>query len=289
MNYINFDYSYENDKFNITYKPIQRKYLTWGEEIDNTAISIVNSTNKPLFVCLSGGIDGEVVALSMLKNKIPFTALIVRHKSGANYHDIVYAQDFCKKHHINTLTVWIDEKEFFSTGINKYLKEGYQATTLFKYMQIFMFETVEKLGGCAIICGGEPIFYTVNDEICIDRGLGYVPAIDWCKKNNTLHYVCFYEQNPEIYASYLNESLVNLLLKNPDYFRGDYNNRSIEKAMLHHKYWPQMERRSKFTGFENIYQLKVKSNTRLRGIFPHIQPNWIPVNTIKKQLNINVL
>jgi len=282
----NFDYSYIDGKFIMSYKHITRELQSWDKEIDNTSLAIANSTNKPIYLCMSGGIDSEVVALSFIKNKIPFIGIIFQHESGTNYYDIVYAHDFCKKYQVNHLIIYLKEYEFFTTGIEKYISQGYQSDTIGKYMQMFIFETVEKLGGCAIICGGEPVFNTINNEICIDRGLGYVPTLEWLKNNNATHHLYFFEHNPEIYASYYKEPLVDLMLKNPDYFRSNYENKSTEKMMIHHKYWPEMRRRPKFNGYEGIDNVRIQSNVKLRGMFPHIQPNWVPVTQIKQQLGV---
>lgn len=285
MDIVNFTYK-QDGIFNLTYKPITREMDSWMLEIDNTTKNIAKSTTKPIFLCFSGGIDSEVVALSLIKNNIDFTILTVKHTEGTNSHDIHYTYEFCKKHNIKQVIVDLDVTEFFTNGIKDYIQQGYKAIRIFRYLQLFILETVEKMGGCAILCSGEQVYCNIEGEICLNRDLGYMMALEWCKNNNTLHYPYFFEQNSELFASYMKLDLIDYLIKDPTYFTNYIDNMSTEKIIIYHKYWPNMKKRNKYHGFERIHPLKNKMEAELRKLFPEIVPIFFPISKIKQQLGI---
>jgi hypothetical protein len=285
MNSVAFNYSFDK-KLELNFKPITRALENWPQEINNTIKIIRKSTKKPLYLCMSGGIDSEVIALKLIENNIKFTALIVRFKNNYNYHDIMVAQEFCKKYHIDNHTVYLDMEEFCSNKIDRYIAEGYKAVRIFRYLQLFMLETIEHLGGCGIIGSGEQVYCNVDGVLCLNRDFGHMMSLEWCKNNNTLHYPYFFEQNPELFASYMKEELIDFLLQKPEYFINHIDNMSTEKILIYHKYWPTMDRRFKFHGFENILKLKSETEKKLRDLFLNIVPTFFPIYEIKKQIKI---
>lgn len=283
---INFDHSYENNDFNIIFKPITRKIDSWPVEIDNTVKLIAEQTNKPLFLGLSGGVDSEIIAEYLLKNKIPFTALIVKYGDGENFHDFKFAEEFCNKYKIKTHIINLDSVYFYTKTINKYIQKGYRATRIFRYFQLYMLEVIEKMGGCLILGSGEQVYDTVNEEIGMYFEPGYTISLDWCKKNNTVHYPYFFMHNPEIYAAYMKVDLVEFLLERPSFFKNSSDNMSIEKTMIYQRYWPDMIRRNKFHGYEKMIDLKNQVENNLRNLFPDVKPKFFPIKQIKEQLQI---
>lgn len=284
---INFEYSYQNipnttieERFKFVFKPVTRPFGPWKEELIRTAQLIRNSTSKPLYLCLSGGIDSEVMALAFIEAGIPFTAFTLRHIGGTNNHDISFAIRFCKKHNIDQMFIDIDPYTYFE----KYLTE-YRTTNIFKYLQLFMLETIENLGGYAVIGAGEQIYYTVNEKIHIKYDPAYTLPLDWCKKNNTEHTTMFHLHNPELLASYMSIDIIDLLLKNPLYFRS-HHVMSIEKILVYNGYWENMERRSKYNGFENILNFRNSLENKLKLENPDLVPMYIPVDGIRSQLGI---
>lgn len=286
MNNINFNYSYINapeikidQRFSMEFKPVKRMPKNWKDELIITAKKI-GKNKKPLYLCLSGGIDSEVMALAFINAEVPFKALTLKHKDGTNDHDISYAEDFCRKHQIEQIFVEFDPLTYYQ----KYLQE-YRSVNIFRYLQILILETVEELGGIAVLGGGEQIYYTIKDQIHIKYDPGFVLPLEWCKKNKTIHYPYFHMHNSELLASYMQLELISMLLKNPFYFES-HHFMSIEKILVYNGYWPQMERRAKYNGFEQFREQRRKVETELKMQNPDIVPLYISISRVKEQLGI---
>jgi hypothetical protein len=64
------------------------------------------------------------------------------------------------------------------------------------------------------------------------------------------------------------------------------NGASLEKQLVYHAHWKNMERRRKFSGFENVSDLRIKKQKELIDRFPEIDILDMPVSMIKNQLGI---
>ena len=146
-----FDYSYENNILEVKYKPINRELNHWCDEIDNTVKAISQSTSKPIYIGFSGGIDSEVVINSFIKNNIPFKVLIVEFSNDLNKHDIDFAKEYCNNNNISYISVPLNVNYFFTEGVDRYVAQGYKAIRIFRYLQLFILETIESMGGCAVL------------------------------------------------------------------------------------------------------------------------------------------
>jgi hypothetical protein len=285
---VNFDHDYGTlsvSNFTVKFKSVTREIMNYRDEVLFAAKSIAENTDKPIYLGMSGGIDSEVIALCLKEQNIDFTAVVVEHSNGANMHDVGYAYKFCNQHNIKIERLLLDVDTFFTTGIFRYIDQGYRAVRMFRYFQLFLIEHIENKGGCLILGSGEQVYCTVDNKINMMMDQGYTMSLDWCKNHNTVHYPYFFMYNPEMYASYIKIDLIELLLEQPQYFTNFKDNKSTEKMLVLHSIW-DMERRNKFHGFEKIIPLKQKVESSLRERFPDIQTKFFPISTIKKELGI---
>lgn len=253
--------------------------------MSNTVKHIESVADRPIIICLGGGIDSEVVAREFLNQNIKFTALTIKQKDLANKHDTDWADKFCKEHNIEQIYHEFDPEVFFTTKIHEYRKQGYVSRRPWRYFQIYLIELVESLGGCGIICSGEQIYKTVNNEICSSFSSEYVLAIEYCRRNNLVHFPYFHLQNSELLAAYMKTDIVDLLLSNPDNYRSVKFNNSLEKILVCHRYYPDMPRREKYDGFEksSAYHKFIQKH---RILYPNFVDYNMPVSLIKQQLGI---
>ena len=280
---INFKFS-DNS---IVFDKIKRTPQSWREEILSTAKQISDNTDRPIVVSLSGGIDSEIIAKAFLELDIPFSAISFKHISNANNHDIQFAERFCKNNNIVHMIEEFSFEDFLFNKIEDYIKQGYRSTNIFRYLQIMILEYVEKVGGYAVMGAGNQLFFTANDRICTRYSTDLTVTTNWCKNNSTQHTPYFWMHNSELYASYMQEPLINHLLTDPNYFKTPLlNGASLEKQIVYHAYWENMERRRKFSGFENVLALRIRKQKELSERFPEIDMLDIPVNIIKRQLGI---
>lgn len=285
MDLVNFTHT-PVDNFSITFKPVARELDSWRNEMSRTVKSIANSISRPLVLCFSGGIDSEVIALSLIENQIPFTVLTVQQTNNTNYYDIQWANTFCQKHNIEQKIVEFDPNDFWNNQIQKYRKQGYISWRPWRYFQIYLVELVEAMGGCGIIGSGEQIYKLVDDKICAVYSKEYVLCLDYCTRNNLQHFPYFHLQNSELLASYMKDDLAQFLFAHPEYYQTIKHNTSLEKILIYHKYYPEMARRNKWDGFEytKAYHDFIKFHKPL--LYPKLGDVNIPVNTIIQQLGI---
>jgi hypothetical protein len=277
---------WEDGKFKVKHKPVRRDLYSWRDEHLEVARLVAERTNKPLYVLLSGGVDGEIVARDFLKLGIPFAAISVKHKQNTNSYDMEFAEAFCKEYGIEHKLVELDIEQFFTDGFEKYVEQGYRSTNLFFYQQLFLFEEIEKLGGFGVSGEGDQSYCTVNGEICIKFNPSFMILQEWCNNNNTKHELAFNRSTPELFASWMKIDLIDYLLQKPEYFMNHYYD-STEKILVYHRYWPIMRRRNKSSGFEQIEKkLRFPKEHELKIRFQDIKDIYVPVKTIKNELGI---
>ena len=61
---------------------------------------------------------------------------------------------------------------------------------------------------------------------------------------------------------------------------------SIEKILVYNGYWPEMDRRAKYNGFEQFREQRRAVEAELKLQNPDIVPLYIPISTVKEQLGI---
>ena len=271
------------------FKRCNRKTSSFKEEVSSTAKYIFQRADKPLFLCYSGGIDSEVIATTFLECNIPFTAISFRYPNNINYYDIEYAVKFCQNHKVNHQIVEFDPVDLYS----KQLSEGGKLLHVwYNHLQVEMLKYIDSIGGCAVLGLGvcDHPLYTVDNQICYKMSPGFLLSEEWCKKSNTVHFPYFFLSTPEIYASYISDPLMTHLLSEPNYFKNrnrtqlnedssmqEFSYPIIEKFLMFYKFWPDMERRPKYDGFE-----------KLRSDFLEIEKKYKDINFIPKVLLKNV-
>lgn len=82
----------------------------------------IDGINRPE-VMYSGGTDSELILLSLLKSKTPFTAVTMVIKVDGcivNTHDLYYSEKFCREHNIDQKKIELNAGSFYENG--DYLK-----------------------------------------------------------------------------------------------------------------------------------------------------------------------
>lgn len=290
----NFEYKFhpelKTDNLSIKFRKITRPVGTFKEECIRTAHYIKDQAgNKPLYVALSGGIDSEVVCRSFIEAGIPFTAFTVKFSNNLNYHDIRYVDKFCKDYNIPLETIEIDPHEFFQSGIEKYINQGYYSNRMIRYYLIFILETIQNMGGVCIGGGGETHYVSTDEGLCVPFKADTIVPRTWIENNET-HFLEFFRTTPEISASYHQDELIQFLIKDPTYFyKPDPWLFQPEKIMLYHRVFPNMMRRQKYVGMERILDLKEKVDDALTIRFSdrNLTTTYLPLEVVKKQLGIS--
>lgn len=294
MSNIGFNYTYRlgseplTERFKLSFNKVSREIPanSWRTECINVAKHIGNQTNKKVMVASSGGIDSEIACLSLLEAGVPFSVVSVRHSAETNKHDIKFAEQFCRRNKIEHTILPLDMSWFLSQGIRKYIEQGYRSTNVFRYLQLFLLENITNLGGCAVLGGGEQL-YNLNDknEVCIYMEPSHLNTLEWCKNNSVVHYPYFFQTTPEVIASYISDELVSFLHTNKSYIASPGNS-FLLKQIVCHKYFQDLPHRPKFSGFEEIINLRLKVQSELEKEFPDVYKIPFSVKDIKAQLGL---
>lgn len=262
FNYFSLKYDFLDRK--ISYCNCQREPGTWIQEIENSAKLIAESTKKDIWICLSGGVDSEIVATTFKNLGIPFRILIVKFENEYNAHDVFWAHRWAETNKIPYEVVEFDMYGFIMSGHKQYLKEDLVSNNLFRYFCIELLKIVEGKNGYAILGGKsygislaqQELNQVLDDKTVYDQyDIGSLAPIEWSRKNGTDHCLFFYQSTPEIHKAYLTEPINQFVINNPAYLRSPGSNEAFKTAMIRGLF-PAMATRPKYHGFEKIYQLR---------------------------------
>lgn len=273
-------------KFHVSLYKMARAPLSFREEIIETARFIKNSTDRPIYIALSGGIDSDVVVRAFLEANINFTAFTAIHSEGTNKHDVDLAFKLVEKFKLKHTTVELSARDFFTNGFKQYKNSGYISRNIFRYMQLFILDEITKLNGCAVLGGGDASGYcNINDEVHFKWNRDYAVPLEWMENNNQQHFPYFYMTTPEITAAWLEHPFIKLLTSNPIYYKSNRYGYIPEKALILHRDWPDLQRRTKFNGFEKMLDIRIPIEQELRSEIPESYSS-ISVSDMRKQLGL---
>lgn len=110
--------------------------------------------NRPIYVCMSGGLDSEITALSFKLAEIDFIPFIVDYK-GLNDFDTAYAIVWCAENRITPMVHVLDLENFFETEMYDYAKDSKVTSP-----QILTYQKVID-----IVCKGKNAYVVMGGEI----------------------------------------------------------------------------------------------------------------------------
>lgn len=248
--------------WNIQYGKISRPVKSFGEEclLTSELIYLEHAKNKPIYIGLSGGIDSEIIALSFLKNKIPFIAAIMKFNDKLNDHDIKYAINFCLKHNIKYKIFDLNILDFYKNHAKSYANVS-SCSSAILLTHMWLINEIIKLDGY-------PIFGSAECFLWKNIKSDYIPAVS--KYENEQWYMwerevmastyrfllhknisgCpgFFQFTPEIMLSFLKDDIILDLISNK--INGKLSSIS-SKFYVYEKYF-EIQPRIKYTGFENV-------------------------------------
>lgn len=97
---------------------------SWKDECLITVKKIYESTDLPINIMFSGGIDSEVVVQSFKQLDVPFKVSIMRFKDDLNIHDISHAVIFCEQNNIKYDLIDLDLLKFWETDLHRYAEKA---------------------------------------------------------------------------------------------------------------------------------------------------------------------
>lgn len=122
------------------------KHMDFQLACDYTADVMFREWNdRPWYLSLSGGLDSELVAETLLKNKIPFTPVILK-VGELNAAESWYAEYWCNKHQITPIVknLTVEEYEDIFKKYLPHIRHTHQ-TGIVAYL--YLADEIESMGG----------------------------------------------------------------------------------------------------------------------------------------------
>ncbi len=248
----------KNQKFTVEFGKCEHPPLDWRQESILAAQAIANSTDLPISILYSGGVDSEVTIMSFMAAKIPFTAQIMRFNDDINYHDIRYALDFCNKHDLKYNVHDIDIIKFFEGEMYDYAA----ATHCLSPQLCATMWLVDQVDGFPVIGQGECVIILDGDRWKFRESEMVNSFYRHYLVNNKEGVPGFHQYTPEQMLSFLMD---DTFLPYMNTESGKTSNKTT-KLKIYQKYFP-LETRPKFTGFENIMDHDKKHRNCLAKLY----------------------
>lgn len=264
------------------YHRLKRPPLSWDEECLETARTIRESTNLPIIVLLSGGIDSMVVAESFRLAGIPFIAATYKLVSPAgrkcyNMHDIKWAIDYCKYHSIKHKIIPLNIKRWWKNELIECAEIIQQRSPQFSVISWL----IDQVDGYIVAGNGEPWWYVKDSKVWASDGEQYQGIEKWLIYRNREGTGKFFKYTTELKISGMIDPYFLSWIKSAV----KLNRRCIEdqKEFIYNKYFnvgfrPEIEyervknpgkgKRKDYGGFEFLTKEDLKYRPRLEKMFP---------------------
>ena len=222
----------------------ERQVLDWRSECVRAAQEIRASTDLPIVVCLSGGVDSEVVAESFRMANIQFECAVMRFQNDLNIHDISWAVIYCERHRIPYKIYEIDIQKFLRDEGLQIAIEAQSITPLIS-AQIKLMTLIQQSGGFPVTGTGEYHIRYVNDWRLSESE--FMAAFE---RYFVLHpgpgVIRFFRWSPEIVLSYLLSPFIRQMVARPGpHPQFDLNSLKLK---IYGQAWSLVERPKYFGG-----------------------------------------
>lgn len=136
----------------------------WDYSIESVNLLLPELGSKPA-LCLSGGIDSQVMVDCFRRANVAFDVVIMRFPDDLNLHDIKTAMEFCNSRGIKYSFIDVDVVSFLSRELMNFAEQydvsSPQFATHFK-----MFEQLQQQGYTSAVCGGNTLINSSNGWTC---------------------------------------------------------------------------------------------------------------------------
>jgi len=244
--YFNFRKS-PDDIWNVKYGRCGRYPFDFRTECVNAAKLIKESTDLPIYVLLSGGIDSEIVARSFIEANIPITCIIARFDGLLNEYDVGHAFKFCTRYDIPYEVYDVNIIDFWKNDLMKY---AIKTNCISPQLPVIMWLS-DQVNGHVVLGSGE--CYISKNEKSIWELWEKEKIASWYR-----HFLVsdkegtpgFFQYTPELILSFITDQVISDMI-NLNHESSSY----YEKNKIYDKYWVNLTKRSIYTGFEKYKEM----------------------------------
>ena len=276
----------DQEKFWADYGRCERKPGTLKEESINACRLIYDSTDLPITVMYSGGLDSEFVVAAFKESGVPFDVLIARYLNDVNIYDVSHAVIFCENHSIKYKIVDIDLHKFLEDEIYKIAEFSRPVSSRWTPQM----KIAQYVDGLPVMGGG--------DTHCVKKGIpeDYEPGVSeypigtkWYLQeyesetswDRYMRYidrpavVRWFQYTPELMLAYLNDPVMHELVE--DKRIGKLSNWSSKVEILQRAF-PFLQPRIKKHGMEGIDDLFHQLNL---DYFYRVNKSWCDIHEVE--------
>lgn len=270
----------DSQRFDLTYGSVSkgRKTQDFFSEALSLALQIEQEAKgMPLYVCVSGGIDGEVVCRSFLQAGISFTPVVFEYKKH-NRQDLSLLKSFIQSKGLQLKIIPFDEELF----VKNELPQWCERYTISEPFIAFDMARIERLDGAVVFGCGDLILQDSSAGIVsLERGALF-QVYEYMQTEKRVGCYQFFQGSAEIMWSFLNDPIMKKWLELQP--RMQFKDSRQFKSYLYKKIWPDIELRKKWTGYERFAILYLTAQAELQKKFPIQDDCNILLQDLKKQL-----
>jgi hypothetical protein len=264
-------------KFSFEYGRSSQRLTSWREANRLAAKSIRKNFDGPLWILFSGGTDSECVARAFWEADVPFRLATLRMEDGLNAHDLEHAFAFAQEISHPLELFDLNMREFWQSDLLYRYADPIQCVSPILVAHLWLADQVD---GIPIIGQGEcylkkdiPADYVPGESPYLPSPWRLIESERLCSLyrhfilNNRPAVPGFFQYLPEQIFTFLNDNpILSDLVQNKTI--GKLGTRTSKNQMVRH-FYPEINERQKFTGFENISELHDKLRAHLAARFPH--------------------
>jgi hypothetical protein len=253
-----FKFGYDGIAFNQRTRADQKWWVGYGRcerqpydlrtECVIAAGDIWQAAKKDLWLCLSGGVDSEIMAHSFLNLQVPIRAAILRLKNDLNLHDISWTIPFCDLHNIKYEIFDLDFEDFVHSGEMLHYADRSKCISPHIPPAMKLIDLIAKKGGYSVLGSAECYLEWFEGRWVMYEREKIASLYRHLLATKTPSQVGFFQWNPEMMLAFLRHPVVRQLVRG--YIPGVGNTARI-KHQIYSAYWP-IVKRPKYTGFELV-------------------------------------
>ena len=250
--------SYKSEFKLLINKKIPTSIPSYKDALFNNAKLMRDMYAEPFDVCLSGGIDSEVIVRTFKTLGIKFNTFIFRLEDNLNIKDVSDAIDICTELNLNYKIVDFNLRSFFENdALITFNQHPYAIVE-----RLPRLKWIDYLDNIPIFGDGEPYWRrTKEDNFSIKSDWKFVFAEEaqyanafYAREMNRTVISEWYEYTPEIILSYYHTPLIQKLLN--DEIPGKISSYS-SRAELHRDIWPEIKYKQKLVGYEGLSKTSI--------------------------------
>jgi hypothetical protein len=179
--------------------------ITFHDACVTRARDLNKKYKNDIALCLSGGLDSRLVALSFLKAGVKISAFTYRFNSGSNCNDVRRARSFAEKYNLPLTILDFDDEDYFLGGQYQKLRQQLNSHSPRSPTTCHLYEVLCKMGKVPVSGACEPQLQLYQNKLAFvfSRDVNSLYLLKRVLKNEM---VPSFFGTYQIFASYLLEN-----------------------------------------------------------------------------------